>query len=245
MPKFDPRVKLVSTMGLVIAIAATPQYAWMAYPLMWTVLGGLAIFSGLSPWRVGKLAGVALPFTLAALPLMVTLDGKPIAEMLGFTVTDVGLAAFLAIVLKSWLSANALMIFTLTTPFTDLLMALENLRVPRILTSTLSVMYRYLYTLKDEAERLLRARAARSSTISPSQKSGGSLLWRAKTVGGMVGNLFLRSYERSERVHAAMLARGYNGALKSAAMPPLTLTSVVKGAIPVLLVLIIQIIVRL
>ena len=60
---------------------------------------------------------------------------------------------------------------------------------------------------------MLRARAARSAT-SPGASSGGTLLWRARTTGNMVGSLFLRSYERSERIYAAMQARGFDGSFR-------------------------------
>jgi cobalt/nickel transport system permease protein len=71
-------------------------------------------------------------------------------------------------------------------------------------------MYRYLFVLTDEVMRLLRAREARSARLSP-ESGGGSLAWRARVAGSMVGQLFLRSYERSDRVYNAMLSRGYNG----------------------------------
>ena len=60
---------------------------------------------------------------------------------------------------------------------------------------------------------MLRARAARSAAIEGA-RGGGSIGWRARTTGGMVGALFLRSYERSERIYAAMQARGFEGTLR-------------------------------
>jgi cobalt/nickel transport system permease protein len=74
-------------------------------------------------------------------------------------------------------------------------------------------MYRYLAVLTDEASRMLRARASRSA-IRLGHHGGGSIRWRAEVTGRMVGSLFLRSYERSERVYAAMQARGFDGELR-------------------------------
>ena len=71
--------------------------------------------------------------------------------------------------------------------------------------ATISFMYRYLFVLVDEAMRLQTARDARSVG------AGRTLFWRAKVLGGMIGCLFIRSYERSERIYAAMLSRGYAG----------------------------------
>ncbi|MBI5350276.1 MAG: cobalt ECF transporter T component CbiQ, partial [Chloroflexi bacterium] len=68
--------------------------------------------------------------------------------------------------------------------------------------------------------RLLRARAARSATID--NKGGGSLWWRGKIAGGMVGNLALRAFERSERIYDAMISRGFQDEIKILAPPRLT-----------------------
>ncbi|MFN8563911.1 MAG: energy-coupling factor transporter transmembrane component T [Anaerolineae bacterium] len=88
----------------------------------------------------------------------------------------------------------------------------------------------------------MRARSARSASL-PGRKSGGSPLWRARSAGGMVGSLFLRSYERSERVYAAMLARGYDGRMRVLSPPPLSRASLVSGAIPLLALCLIEMLV--
>jgi cobalt/nickel transport system permease protein len=84
--------------------------------------------------------------------------------------------------------------------------------VPAVLVAIIAFMYRYLFVLADEAQRLLRARAARSARL-PGARGGGSLGWRAAVVGHMAGQLFVRSLDRSERVYQAMQARGYRGEL--------------------------------
>ena len=91
-------------------------------------------------------------------------------------------------------------LLTATTPFPDLLHALRHLRVPPVLVAIIAFMYRYLFVLADEAERLLRARAARSAGLP----GGGGR--RVDRLAGarrrhMAGQLFLRSYERSDRVY--------------------------------------------
>jgi len=81
-------------------------------------------------------------------------------------------------------------------------------------------MWRYLFVLVDEAFRLMRARASRSGKSDrPNTKSGGSLSWRARVVGGMAGNLFLRGLERSDRIYMAMVSRGYDGEARSLPLP--------------------------
>jgi len=100
------------------------------------------------------------------------------------------------------------------TRFPDLIHALEHLRVPAILTTIIAFLYRYLFVLTDEVLRLLRARESRSAA-SAGKRSGRGVVWRAKVAGNMAGQLFLRSYERSDRIYNAMLARGYAGQLRT------------------------------
>jgi cobalt/nickel transport system permease protein len=132
---------------------------------------------------------------------------------LRLTVSGEGLRIFATIALKSWLSVQAALLLTFTTPFHDLLDALRELRLPRIMVAIIGFMYRYLAVLGDEAQRLMRARAARSG-VTAEGGGGGSLAWRARVTGNMVGSLFLRSYERSERIYDAMLARGFEGTFR-------------------------------
>ena len=80
--------------------------------------------------------------------------------------------------------------------------------------------------LVDEVLRLLRARAARSGeSDQPGLKTGGRLAWRARVAGGMAGNLFLRAFERSDRIYMAMLSRGYDGEVRAIPLPPLGMGS--------------------
>jgi cobalt/nickel transport system permease protein len=90
------------------------------------------------------------------------------------------------------------------------------------------LMWRYLFVLVDEALRLMRARSARSGVsgdASASRRVGGSLIWRARVAGGMAGNLFLRGIERSDRIYVSMLARGYNGEVRTLPLSALTRNS--------------------
>jgi cobalt/nickel transport system permease protein len=88
-------------------------------------------------------------------------------------------------------------------------------------------LYRYLFVLADEARRMLQAREARSG--APDGRGGGSVAWRAQVTGSMAGTLFLRSYERSERIYMAMLARGYDGTVRTLSPPSLRLVDWIVG----------------
>jgi cobalt/nickel transport system permease protein len=135
-------------------------------------------------------------------------------------VTASGLERFLSIAVKSWLSVQAAVLLTATTRMPDLLVAMRALKLPRLLIATVSLMWRYLFVLADETMRMLRARTSRSAALDG--RGGGSLFWRASVTGAMAGTLFLRGYERSERIYNAMLARGYDGSVRAATQRPLT-----------------------
>jgi cobalt/nickel transport system permease protein len=167
---------------------------------------------------------LALPFVLAALPLVLTIPGEKLFTLsVGpwvISITYPGLERFISIALKSWISMQAAIVLAACTSFPELLVAMRAIRVPRLLVSIFGLMWRYLFVLVDEAFRLMRARASRSGKSDhPNAKSGGSLSWRARVVGGMAGNLFLRGLERSDRIYMAMVSRGYDGEARSLPLP--------------------------
>ncbi len=185
----------------------------LAMLVIWLILVACSATAGLGPFRLSRGAVVALPFALAAFPLIFTVQEQIIATMslgpLDLTISAEGLRRFLTIMAGSWLSVQVALLLAFTTPFHDLVDALRELRLPRILVSIISFMYRYLAVLTDEGSRMLRARDARSALGEG--RGGGSIRWRATVTGRMVGSLFLRAYERSERIYAAMQARGFEG----------------------------------
>lgn len=222
--RLDARVKLLLTLGYVLTLAFLPPGAWFAYGLCAALLWWVVRQAQVGLRTILTRALVALPFTLVAITLIFTRPGLPLWHVaLGpwlLTASDVGVVAFVSVVLKSWLSVQATLLLTATTHVFDVLSALHVLRVPKVLVTILGFAYRYLFVMVDEAQRMLRARECRSATL-PNQRSGGTLLWRAAVVGQMVGTLFLRSYERSERIYLAMLARGFNGELRTLSARPL------------------------
>jgi cobalt/nickel transport system permease protein len=215
----DARLKIVLIGAMVLGIALLPVGAFGAYLVVWLVLMGASAFARLGPFRLVRGSWVVLPFALVAVPLLFTRPGEPILSFglgpLELTITDTGLVDVASIVAKSWLSMQAALLLAYTTPFADLVDALRALRVPAIIVSIIAFMYRYLAVLVDEATRMSRARLARSAA-APDGRPGGSVAWRARVTGAMVGSLFIRSYERSERIYAAMLARGFRGTVRTA-----------------------------
>jgi cobalt/nickel transport system permease protein len=233
--QMDPRVKVAAAGLLILMISLTPAGAWPAYPLLLAIVLSLAVAAEVSVWFVLKRSLIAVPFALAALTLLFTVPGETVwrLPMTGWTVSGAGLTRFLAVLFKSWISVQVATVLAVTTHFTDLLWALNSLHVPKLLVAIISFMYRYLFVLADEAFRMARARQARSASPAGVPRAGGSVTWRAKVTGWMVGQLFLRSYERSERVYQAMAARGYQGEVRRLAPPRLATRDLVLGALPV------------
>jgi cobalt/nickel transport system permease protein len=217
----DPRLKLLATLAFVLAVTTTPPGNWIAFALLAVLAIGAVLVADVPLVEGLKRSAVALPFAgMVAISLPFTQAGEVVwlwqpfsahSGVLGFTltITDAGLVLFATVVVKAWLSVMVSGLLVVTTPFPDLLKAMRSLRIPSVLTATISFMYRYLFVLVDEAMRLQTARVARSVG------TGRTVWWRARVLGGMIGSLFIRSYERSERIYAAMLSRGFAGEVRT------------------------------
>ena len=212
--RLDPRLKLLATLAFVLATTSTPPRAWLSFLLLAALVLVVILISRIPPAEALKHSAIALPFAgMVAISLSFTRAGQVVWAWHPFgwnlAVTDEGLLLFAAVVVKAWLSVLISGLLVATTSFPDLLKGMRTLHVPVVLTAVISFTYRYLFVLVDEAMRLQTAREARSAG------SGGSLLWRARVLGGMIGSLFIRSYERSERIYAAMLSRGFAGEIRT------------------------------
>ncbi len=212
--RLDPRFKVAVTVAFILSNVLLPDAAWPAFGLGWLFLISGNALSGLGIGFTLRRSFVALPFALAAITAIFSIPGRVVAVwhigMLTLIPTDAGVLRFLSIIVRSWLSVQAAILLVAVTEFPDIIHALVHFHVPAILTTIISFLYRYLFVLTDEVMRLLRARQARSAVVA-GVRPGGSVWWRAHVTGNMTGQLFLRSYERSDRVYDAMLARGYSG----------------------------------
>jgi cobalt/nickel transport system permease protein len=218
--RLDPRIKLVLAAVFILTNTLMPVGAWPIYILLFALILSVEVVSELGVGFVLKQSLLALPFVLAALPLILTIPGKTIFSFpVGSWVIHAsypGLVRFISIAIKSWLSVQAAIVLAASTSFPDLLVAMRALHVPQLLVSIFGLMWRYLFVLVDEATRLLRARASRSGQSDLLRaRPGGSISWRARVTGGMAGSLFLRAFERSDRIYMAMVSRGYDGEVRS------------------------------
>ncbi|MFC1968300.1 cobalt ECF transporter T component CbiQ [Chloroflexota bacterium] len=206
--KLDPRTKLLATLAFILAVVATPPTRWQAFACYLVLLAALILISRLQILYVLRRALVIIPFVLMiAIFIPFFKEGERAGGynvwLWEVSVTYSGLLVLWNVVIKAWLSVLSMILLTATTPLPNLLKGMAQLKLPQVLVMILSFMYRYIFILADEAMRMRRAWESRN--FSTSRKR------HIRTVGSMIGTLFLRSYERGERVYAAMLARGFEG----------------------------------
>jgi len=221
--RLDPRTKLIIALLYILAAALLPPGAFLAFILLYLLLVVATLSAGINLSYLLKRSFIVIPFALAAVTLPFTIPGETLLTLPifgGLPISLEGTIRFASILIKSWMSVQAAILLVAVTPFSDLLWGLSALRVPQPLVQIVGFTYRYLFVLSDEALRLMRARSARSASAGD-QKSGGSLIWRGKVAGRLVGSLLLRSLERSERIYQAMLARGYTGQVRTLSHPHL------------------------
>jgi cobalt/nickel transport system permease protein len=230
----DARAKVPAALLYILAVTSTNEGDWKTLGLLLLPLLIGAVWSRLGVWFVVRRTFIALPFVMAAVPLAFTRPGEVLltVPVLGWTASDAGIEALVTVLARSWIAVGVGALLVATTTVTDILRALRAFHVPRILVATVFFAYRYFFVIGEEAQRMLRARDSRSATL-PGYRAGGGLRWRAKVVGHMVGSLFLRSLERSERVYAAMQARGYEGEPRFLDHPPVSVASVFGAALVV------------
>ncbi len=215
--RLDPRTRILSMVGFVLAVVMTPPTAWQAFVLYGLLIATVISMARLPFLYVLKRSSVIVPFVLMIalfLPFMSGRHSGSYNVWLWRASSDVGGMLLLwNVLVKAWLSTLAMILLSATTPFHRLLKGLERLGMPGVMVMILAFMYRYVFVLSDEVMRMQRAVESRSTRQLAARP--GQWLWPLQVVGHMIGSLFIRSYERSERVYAAMLARGFDGEIRT------------------------------
>ncbi|HEU5035592.1 MAG TPA: cobalt ECF transporter T component CbiQ [Nocardioides sp.] len=195
-------LKVLALLAFVITVVATPRDWYAAFAAYLAVLVLVIGVSRVPPTYVLKRTVVEVPFVLFAVLLPFVAQG-PRTDVLGVTVSQHGLEAGIALLVKGTLGVLASLTLAATTEPQDLLIGLERLRLPTQLVQIMAFMVRYLDVVTGEMHRMRIAREARG--FSARNPRHWPVLARS------AGALFIRSYERGERVHLAMLSRGYTG----------------------------------
>lgn len=200
--RLDPRAKILATVVFIAGVvshrptAITVLIPYLLYPLFMAILGSMPL-------------GLLLRRVLIAMPLVALvgiwnpiLDRTPEGTIAGVAVSR-GMLSFVSIMIRGLLCVMAALTLAGSTPFPRLIQALRSLRVPQALTVQLMVLYRYLFLLADEAQRMRRARSLRGRAS-------------LRSAGAMLSVLLLRTLDRGEDIWRAMKARGFDGEIRSA-----------------------------
>jgi len=203
----DARVKTVAVAAVLVALNVLRTPPWYIPAAAAALLAAAVAVARLPLFYVFRRAAFVLPFALViGIFLPFTTEGETLVTFnfagLEATMTYAGARLYATLVGKAYLSLAFVTLLLATTPFGTLIKALAWFRVPAFFLALLSFTYRYIFVFVDECERLQRAWAARYF--------GRRRLAQFLTLAPAVGALFVRSYERAERIWAAMLSRGYD-----------------------------------
>jgi cobalt/nickel transport system permease protein len=200
--RMPAHLKLIALLGFMLVVVATPKDWFAVYGGYLLLLLAVIAVSEVPPTYIFKRMVVEVPFVVFAL-LMPFVATGPRTEVLGLTVSAHGLLSGWALLAKGTLGVLASLTLAATTEPRDLLAGLERLRMPHQLVQIMGFMIRYLDVVTEEMGRMRVARQSRGfSARNPRH-------W--PVIARSAGALFIRSYERGERVHLAMLSRGYTG----------------------------------
>ena len=199
-----PHLKVLGAVAFVVSVAVTPADALWPYLVHATVLVAVVAAARLRPGFVAARATVVLPFVLFAVLIPFVSTGEQV-EVLGVSVSREGLRSAAHVLCKAVLGVSTSIVLAATTEVHRILAGLDRLRAPAVLTAIAGFMLRYLEVVSGELQRMRRSMASRG--YDP------RWLWQARPIAAASGALFVRSYERGERVHRAMLSRGYTGTM--------------------------------
>jgi cobalt/nickel transport system permease protein len=188
----DPRAKIVTLLVFLVVLATAHRNLLTLSVALLALLSAAAITARLPLGSALLRAGIVLPFT-GVFALVCWLAGDPSRAM--------------AVLLKSYLSALAVLVAVSTTPLPALIRGLEMTGAPRFLLMVAQFLYRYLFVISEEAQHMSKAAQSRGATARSLVGSGS----RFRAAAGALAVLFARSYGRAEDIHRAMLARGFAG----------------------------------
>ena len=204
LTRLDPRAKVVTTLAFIVVVVSFDRYAvaallpLAAYPVLLAVLGDVPA----AP--LARKLLLAAPFAVLVGMFNPLLDRAPML-VFGEATVAAGWVSFASILLRFALTVGAALVLVAGTGMHTLCVALARLGVPQVLTAQLLFLFRYAFVLGGEAARMATARELRS---------GGRPLALA-AYGPLAGHLLLRAFERAQRIHLAMVARGFDGELRS------------------------------
>ncbi|NUP25068.1 MAG: cobalt ECF transporter T component CbiQ [Streptomyces sp.] len=199
-----PHTKLAAVFAFVVVVVSTPREATWAFGLYAVLLGFVAYAARVPAGFLLKRLLIEVPFVAFAVLMPFVAEGERV-EVLGMSLSVGGLWGAWNVLAKGTLGVAASVLLAATTELRELLLGLQRLKLPPLLVQIASFMIRYGDVITDEMRRMRIARESRGF------EAKGIRHWGV--LGKSAGALFIRSYERGERVHLAMVSRGYAGSM--------------------------------
>ena len=222
--RLPPEVKIVAAFLGVVCVVATPREAFGVFTGYPALLSGVWAVARIPPGWIARRVLIEAPFVVLAVLLPFT-GGDPTVSWLGLSLSEPGLLGAWNILVKGTLGVLTSLTLAATTPLRDLLVGLQRLRAPALVVTIATLMLRYADVIADEARRMRLARISRGHDPR--------FLWQVGATARGVGSLFVRSYERGERVHLAMLSRGWTGRMPQPTRAATTRRHWIAGLAPV------------
>lgn len=203
--RLDPRAKVLTTLCFIVCVVSFDKYEvsamlpFLIYPVALIALGDLP------PGYLLRKVTIVIPFALMIGLFNPIFDRQVVMQVGSIDIWGGWLSCY-SILIRAVLTASAAIVLVATTGFPAICEALERLRMPQVFAVQLMFLYRYIFVLTDEGVRIARARQLRTF---------GRRGLGIRQFGSLAGHLLLRTWERAERVHMAMLARGFCGEVHS------------------------------
>ncbi|HPY90611.1 MAG TPA: cobalt ECF transporter T component CbiQ [Lentisphaeria bacterium] len=202
--RLDPRAKLVVTALFLLTVVSYPKYNVVEMTPLFLYLAALLALGRIPALMLARYLLLACPFALLA-GLFNPLIDRQVVTYLGPLAVTGGWLSFVSILIRFTLTVSAVLLLLASTGYVAVCAALGKLGAPRLLIIQFLMLYRFIFILTDEAARMVRAHSLRN----PDEPNPPLRAW-----GSLAGHLLLRAYDRGQRVHTAMLARGFDGTLR-------------------------------
>jgi len=208
--RLPPEVKIVASVLFTVLVVLTPRTQFWAFGVYLAMIGAVAAAARVPAWWLATRSLIELPFVVLALALPF-LGAGPRVSWLGVSLSVAGLLGAWNILAKGTLGVVSSILLSATTDLRSLLIGLNRLHIPPLLVQIMTFMIRYGDVIVEEMRRMRVAQASRGFEAHN--------LRQLPVLARSAGALFIRSYERGERVHRSMLARGYDGRLPATGVP--------------------------
>jgi cobalt/nickel transport system permease protein len=201
----DARVKVLATLVFIVSVVSFGRYELARLMPFFIFPAAMLALSGLPPLYLARKVALISPFVLMVGIFNPVFD-RAVLYQIGHLGISGGWISLASLMIRSLLTVGTAFILVGTTGFTTVCQALERLGIPQLFAVQLLFLHRYIFVLAEETDRASRARELRSC---------GNRGLGVASFGSLAGHLLLRTWQRAERIHTAMLSRGFVGRFHS------------------------------